>query len=404
MNENTKLEASSACMCISGMNDFLLNAIQRNDSTAVLSFVESESRLIVNEALIVAAQHGRLEIMSLLLDAGAAIDAADQHQNTACYAAVSNGHFAALQLLLDRGANTARDASRLLAAASDNADDRMSILLLDAGAPLDSLSCDSLLSLATSATNVGMLKRLLARGVKLSELRGSGGVSVCHSAVENLNLGRSSEFDPFLRVLVEDAGVDANPVDESGLTSLHCAAMMHNATSLRVLVKWGAEIDRQDNSGRTALHYLCGGRANDGKCAELLLALGADVHMVSKEGESACHFAATRRLCAVLCALVAAGGDLDQPNNAGDTPRMMVIRNDRSLPLAADVVAARRRIAKTRIDFVRQRALEICVGLQPLDLDALQLCEILMHSFGAIGSLIAFHQWWTIAIKVKHFH
>jgi hypothetical protein len=26
-----------------------------------------------------------------------------------------------------------------------------------------------------------------------------------------------------------------------------------------------------------------------------------------------------------------------------------------------------------------------------------------MHSFGAIGSLIAFHQWWAIAVKVKHF-
>jgi hypothetical protein len=43
------------------------------------------------------------------------------------------------------------------------------------------------------------------------------------------------------------------------------------------------------------------------------------------------------------------------------------------------------------------------LDLQSTRLNALQLCEILMHSFGALGSLIAFHQWWAIATKVKHF-
>jgi hypothetical protein len=62
-------------------------------------------------------------------------------------------------------------------------------------------------------------------------------------------------------------------------------------------------------------------------------------------------------------------------------------------------------VASQRLDFdlVRERAFQICVGLHPLDISALQLCEILMHSFGALGSLIAFHQWWAIATKVKHF-
>jgi hypothetical protein len=50
-----------------------------------------------------------------------------------------------------------------------------------------------------------------------------------------------------------------------------------------------------------------------------------------------------------------------------------------------------------------ERAFQICVGLQSFRLSALQLCEILMHSFGALGSLILFHQWWVIATKVKHF-
>jgi hypothetical protein len=104
-----------------------------------------------------------------------------------------------------------------------------------------------------------------------------------------------------------------------------------------------------------------------------------------------------------LCALVAAGGNLDQPDNKVETPRMIAIREHIALPTADEIDLARNRIAKTRLDLVREQAFQICVGLQSFRLNALQLCEILIHSFGALGSLILFHQWWAIATKVKHF-
>jgi hypothetical protein len=126
---------------------------------------------------------------------------------------------------------------------------------------------------------------------------------------------------------------------------------------------------------------------------ELLLALGADVNLVANDGRTACLIATVLNRPAVLCALVAAGGDLDQPDNNGETPRVTANQYDVQLPTADEIDAARRRIAKARLDLVCQRALQICLGLCPLDINALQLCEILMHSFGALGSLIAFHQW-----------
>jgi hypothetical protein len=135
----------------------------------------------------------------------------------------------------------------------------------------------------------------------------------------------------------------------------------------------------------------------------LLLALGADVNLVANDGRTACGIAAVFKKPAALCALVAAGGDLGQPNEEGETPRMIAKRYRVHLPTANEIDAARRRIAKARLDLVRERAFQICVGLQSFRLNALQLCEILMHSFGALGSLIAFHQWWAIATKVKHF-
>jgi hypothetical protein len=170
---------------------------------------------------------------------------------------------------------------------------------------------------------------------------------------------------------------------------------------MRVLVELGAELDRQDNQGQNALIDALGNRQSS--CVEMLLALGADVRLVCNHGTTACYRAANWQRRASLCALVAAGGNLDQPDINGETPRMIATRKDVALPTADEIDAARHRIAKTRLDLVRERAFQICVGLQSFRLNALQLCEIMMHSFGALGSLIAFHQWWAIATKVKHF-
>jgi hypothetical protein len=169
-----------------------------------------------------------------------------------------------------------------------------------------------------------------------------------------------------------------------------------------VLVELGAEIDQRDNYGATAL--ICAADLNSRPSpVELLLALGADVDVVTNSGETACHCAAAWQRPAALCALVAGGGDLDQSNKEGETPRTIAAQRNVALPTADDINASRQRMAKMRLDLVRERAFQICVGLHPLDINALQLCEILLHSFGAIGAVIAFHQWWAIATKVKHF-
>jgi hypothetical protein len=70
---------------------------------------------------------------------------------------------------------------------------------------------------------------------------------------------------------------------------------------------------------------------------------------------------------AALCALVAAGGNLDQPDKEGETPRMIAIRNNVALPTADEIDAARHRIAKARLDLVRQRAFKSVSDFNPLD-------------------------------------
>jgi hypothetical protein len=247
--------------------------------------------------------------------------------------------------------------------------------------------------------NVAVFNRLIARGVKLTAMQGGYGLTFCHVVAHNI----TCEDD--LRVFVAACGNDAvHAVDILGKTPLHCTCTSpsSNDSAVRVLVEFGAELDRQDYDGKTALFDAAGWNSRTSS-VELLLALGADVAVVRDNGETACHFAARCEHPSALSALVAAGGDLDQRDNYGETPRMIATRLEFSLPTADEIEAARHRIAKTRLDLVRERAFQICVGLQSFRLSALQLCEILMHSFGTLGSLILFHQWWGIATKVKHF-
>jgi hypothetical protein len=107
-------------------------------------------------------------------------------------------------------------------------------------------------------------------------------------------------------------------------------------------------------------------------------------------------------------AMVAAGADLDAEDRNGRTPRQCLAERRPTRRVSVDVdpeqvEMARREIAKVRLDFVRHRAMEVCIGLQSLRLDALQMCEILQLVCGPLARLIAFHQWWEIVTTVKHF-
>jgi ankyrin repeat protein len=240
-----------------------------------------------------------------------------------------------------------------------------------------------------------VFNRLVARGVDFTAMRDEYGATLCHHVAHNVT--REDDLRFFVNVCGNDA---VHAVDDDGWTPLRWALLNGNDSAVRVLVELGAEIDRQNNYGSTALIKA---PFYESSIVELLLALGADVNLVANDGRTVCLAAVMGKKRALLCALVAAGGDLDQLNEEGETPRMIATRRNVALPTADEIDAALHRIAKARLDLVRQRSFQICLGLQPLDINALQLCEILMHSFGALGSLIAFHQWWAIATTVKHF-
>lgn len=399
---------------ITEMNDEekLFRAIDINDVVTISSLIASgivKNQLCSRSPLVHAALRGRANVVRMLLDDDR------KHHLKACHAAIYHRYPSVLnELLVEREAFVNDRSLLVVVSRSFQSGDQMAVALLDAGASPDDLTNDELISLCSVASvenegdvSLPVLRRLLARGVNVSALRSSDGSTLCHIAVTDAL--DDVDVDELLRTLVTVAGVDVNAVDDNGSTALHRAALVRNFKAIRLLVaELGADVDRQRfDDSCTALHMLSDSSRdwNDvGPCVELLLALGANVCLVNSEsGDSPCHAATRARAFAALCAFLAAGGDLDQPNNNDETPRTIASREKVSLPTADAIDAARRRIASIQLGLVRHRAAEICIGLYSLNLDALQMCEIMVQACAAFGSLMLFHQWWTIATKVKHF-
>jgi ankyrin repeat protein len=176
-------------------SDQLLDAINKND---------------------VAAELGRDEIVALLLEAGADINVVDdEYRLNACHFAIVHNHFDVLKLLVERGANLGvGDFNSLLSiVARFQRNERIVVFLLDAGAPLDGLSPESLLSLVTSGA---VFERLVARNVDFAKIRDRRGATLCHYVA----LVFENVAD--LRFLVNACGSDAvHAVDNARQTPLH---------------------------------------------------------------------------------------------------------------------------------------------------------------------------------------
>jgi hypothetical protein len=198
-------------------------------------------------------------------------------------------------------------------------------------------------------------------------------------------------------MLVNVCGIDLDLRVTVMVQHVFLAAADHH-DALRWLVEAGADVNVADNDGQTPLQ-----RASTQSIALFCcLLLGQTcVHVTTTVGRRFTVLRTRTRVAAVH-SLLAAGADLDVADDAGETARQVLARRGWTID-PDQVEVARRDIAKARIDLVRYRALEMCIGLQSLELDALQMCEILQFACGRVAPLIPFHIWWKIATTVKHF-
>jgi hypothetical protein len=194
------------------------------------------------------------------------------------------------------------------------------------------------------------------------------------------------------KILVNRHDVDFEARDSEGTSWSHIILSNGIPAALRLVIDTGLDINKHN-----LLHV-----SHDYTCTVLLLAAGADVHKRSVGCQTALILLSRWNRKYVVHALIAGGADLDASDFIGMTPRQTMGWFDLEIDCGL-VEKAKRDIAKTRLDFVRHRALQVCIGLQSLTIPALQLCEVLLFSCGPVAPLISFHQWWNIATTVKHF-
>jgi ankyrin repeat protein len=387
---------------MSSLEEFA-KAIESGDSRTVGAFISSGAvdvnahlpRPFSPPALVHAAKCGQKQIVEILLRADARVNDVDKGGRTAFHAAADSGHHDVLALLLARQPNLAafdkhgKTALCLAVSHCENDDGRCALMLLAAGAPNAWVGRDDLCAFA--ATSTAAIQALIDRGVDLRELFGSNRVSPLHSAA--LGTRDADVFD----MLTDVCGLDLEARDDDGQTCIHFAADGGNDVALRWLVEAGADVTVAANDGSTPLHGV-----TDDDFAILLLAAGASAGARDNSGRTPLHLAANEPDWRVVRPLLANPADLDVADDDGNTARQLLARRGVSIN-PNQVKAARRGIARARIDFVRERALEVCIGLQSLELDALQMCEILLFACGRVAPLIPFHVWWAIATAVKHF-
>jgi ankyrin repeat protein len=225
--------------------------------------------------LHVASYYGNLEIVRLLLEHGADIEAAwgdkgekPLHQVTyGKYRSQEDGVRVA-QLLLDRGAdvNTRRkDHWTPLHHASHFGNVEIARLLLDHGADPEA---------------AGDMEQTPLHHVSYAKYR-------------------SQEDGIRVAKLLLDRGADVNTQRKDGWMPLHHASYFGNVEIVRLLLDHGADINATDNSGKTPLHDVTRGRyesQEDGlRIARLLLACGADVNAKETSGRTPLALASCKK-------------------------------------------------------------------------------------------------------------
>ena len=222
-------------------------------------------------------------VAALLLDWDADVHAktdwSDYH-STPLHQAVWSGNLDVVELLLDRGAfleAQTRDYRTPLFLAFERANRQMIALLLDRGADVHVKGDDdqdTLLHLAVGSGNSELVALLLDRGVDL-EAKNDDEETPLYQAV------RSGDSELVQLLLAQ--GADVNAGTDSGWTPLHRAVRGNdNLLLTEMLLERGADVNARNWANWTPLHFAV--RDNDiPAVAEALLKRGADVNAVANK-------------------------------------------------------------------------------------------------------------------------
>jgi cytohesin len=437
-------------------NTPLIAAVERGDCAAALALIAAGAIMNVARtskrfsALHVAMLHGAA---AQLIAAGADVNAEDSDGETPLMIAVRSADLDAVSKFIAAGArlDVARHRDGICALHWARRDIAEALLVAGADANVKDVHGWTPAHFAAARGDFECVCRLVAVGANVNSVTKDGD-TLLHIAAA------SATSDAIIRLLVE-AGGDVNAANRAGRTVCHAAVL--SPIAMRTLIDMGADFDRPDRASVTPLQFAIAAR-NEGT-VEILLAAGARwdpalpeyslLHSCFKsfgdritprmvrilmttgvvdinervDSLTACDIAVgcENRDCLLtllavgatptdvrdwtmksspVCALLLAAG-CNVMTTRWSQMRMLCLASETSstddeLP---SVSAARVVLAQARLDLVRARGTEVCIGLQSLRLDALQLCEIIWHACASAAVHVPFHELWAVAVAAKHF-
>ncbi|NXW11817.1 PP16A phosphatase, partial [Fregetta grallaria] len=228
----------------------LLEAAARRDAEEVRQFLRSGvSPDLCNEDGLTALHQSCIDdygdVVTVLLEAGADVNARDGELWTPLHAAATCGHLRLVQLLIRGGAD-------LLAVNSDGnmpydlCEDAVTLDCIEAAMAEQGVTQEKIEE-ARAAAERGMLReirQLVRAGADLDAPRGHG-ATLLHVAAAN-GYARAAEL-----LLEHRAGVDAR--DEDGWEPLHAAACWGQVPLAELLVAHGADLDAKSLLDETPL-------------------------------------------------------------------------------------------------------------------------------------------------------
>ncbi|XP_068160854.1 ankyrin-3-like [Antennarius striatus] len=341
-------------------------AARKDDTKAAALLLQNdhnadvESKMMVNRTtesgftpLHIAAHYGNINVATLLLNRGAAVDFKARNDITPLHVASKRGNSNMVRLLVERGAKIdarTKDGLTPLHCGARSGHEQVVGMLLDRGAPILSKTKNGLspLHMATQGDHLNCVQLLLHHEVPVDDVTNDyltalhvaahcGHYKVAKVIVDkkaNPNAKALNGFTPLhiackknrvkVMELLLKHGASIQAVTESGLTPIHVAAFMGHDNIVHQLINHGASPNTSNVRGETALHMAA--RAGQSNVVRYLIQNGARVDATAKDDQTPLHISSRLGKQDIVQQLLASGACPDATTSSGYTPLHLAAR------------------------------------------------------------------------------
>ncbi|XP_077481102.1 ankyrin-3-like isoform X8 [Stigmatopora argus] len=341
-------------------------AARKDDTKAAALLLQSdhnadvESKMMVNRTtesgftpLHIAAHYGNINVATLLLNRGAAVDFKARNDITPLHVASKRGNGNMVRLLVERGAKIdarTKDGLTPLHCGARSGHEQVVEMLLNRGAPILSKTKNGLspLHMATQGDHLNCVQLLLHHDAPVDDVTNDyltalhvaahcGHYKVAKVIVDkkaNPNAKALNGFTPLhiackknrvkvMELLLKHAA-SIQAVTESGLTPIHVAAFMGHENIVHQLINHGASPNTSNVRGETALHMAA--RAGQSNVVRYLVQNGARVDAKAKDEQTPLHISSRLGKQDIVQQLLANGASPDTTTSSGYTPLHLAAR------------------------------------------------------------------------------